>query len=89
MIRVEVAVPWGRVLASYVAGHGHAVFASDIGLKPGVWPDALPVWMSAHDDPTQALEGLTRGQFTYRDGDLVSVMYWSRLGGTSLEVLND
>ncbi len=90
MIRtVEVVTTWGRVAATYAPTHGYAVEASSIGLKPGVWPDALAVWASSHDDPTQALEMLTRGQATYAQGDLVSVMYWSRGGTLSLEVFND
>lgn len=62
--------------------HCFAVEASDLGLRPGEWPERIPT----HKGNRQPFIRSTK---LVRDGDIVYVRYWQAAGCTSLMVFND
>lgn len=95
-----IEIEWkGRRIPVVYRDEGRSVFASDIPLIPGEWPDTLEVWSSSWDDPPTEprlwREEWTRGTFNYarvvgdERPDLESVHYWSPSGNEAIEVWND
>lgn len=62
--------------------HRFVAFASDLGLRPGQFPETLPTDLGNR-------QPFLRGKVATRDGDVVAVGYEQLLGCITLSLLND